>query len=355
MFLFYVAGFIVDNSGGKSRATLQKSLALKKHCERFYFSRIESRYLYILNLIFQEFKVSFYLVAKRPDVIITRGFNGYFYFFICKMLKITYVREVHSDNIEESFILNKPTYQKTLFRLFSKFMLRLEKNSDILIFNHPSLLEHYKDFYAFNGQCFYSYNGYGIVKDTFEVNKLKHKYNLKDGFFYLCFTGSASPWHGVDYLVDLQNYFDENKLNVKIICAGGEIDSTLLFNSSVINIFPLSSNGCLEVISLSDICLLPVKNNRVSPGSPLKLYDYILKKKFVVTQENVIGYSDEVKKYTKGIMVDFSDVKSSGESIYNVLLNKQYLNDVSDSISDFSWDSRMFFWVKKIKQLRSIK
>ena len=64
------------------------------------------------------------------------------------------------------------------------------------------------------------------------------------------------------------------------------------------------------MIIAADACLLPVKNNRISPGSPLKLYDYISNNKPVIA-EDIIGYSDEVLKYNFGLSVNFEKTKET--------------------------------------------
>src|SRR5690606_39279334 len=62
-------------------------------------------------------------------------------------------------------------------------------------------------------------------------------------------------------------------------------------------LFPYTSlfRSCCDLIKASDLCLLPVKNNRASPGSPLKLYDYISNGRFVLDRKSTRLNSSHVK------------------------------------------------------------
>ena len=72
-------------------------------------------------------------------------------------------------------------------------------------------------------------------------------------------------------------------------------------------------------VNAADVCLLPVKKIRVSPGSPRKLFDYIAAGKPVVAQEATTGYSDLVLSYQLGYTADFSDSQSAAEKIMAII------------------------------------
>jgi glycosyltransferase involved in cell wall biosynthesis len=72
-------------------------------------------------------------------------------------------------------------------------------------------------------------------------------------------------------------------------------------------------------INAADVCLLPVKKIRVSPGSPSKLFDYIAAGRPVVTQEATTGYSDIVLSYELGYAIDFCDSASAAEKIVAIV------------------------------------
>src|SRR5690606_4830920 len=98
------------------------------------------------------------------------------------------------------------------------------------------------------------------------------------------FVGAASKWHGVEYLVELQREFDQRGENIKVVVGGGDI-AEFDKEGRCINFTPLGDQGCAELIRAADFCLLPVKQNRLSPGSPLKLYDYIANERLVFAQK----------------------------------------------------------------------
>jgi hypothetical protein len=147
-------------------------------------------------------------------------------------------------------------------------------------------------------------------------------------------------WHGVDYLVKLQKEIDELGCKIKIICAGGQVDDEIDPSNYLINISPLDDTGCDEIIDIAKACLLPVRNNRVSPGSPLKLYDYIKNHKFIIAQAEMLGYSDEVEKYGKGICVDFENSTETAAILAKLNCHIPILT----APEEFSWNARMNKW-----------
>ena len=86
--------------------------------------------------------------------------------------------------------------------------------------------------------------------------------------------------------------------------------------------------------------MLPVKGNRVSPGSPLKLYDYMKHSKFIIVQQGMLGYCDEVERYGKGVCVDFKDPSEVAAILGNVDFNMSILTEPRE----FSWNARMKTW-----------
>ena len=161
------------------------------------------------------------------------------------------------------------------------------------------------------------------------------------------FTGAANYWHGVDYLVVLQGELNKIDSGIQIVCGGGKVSVADDPDTVLMNITPLDDKDCADLVQASDACILPVRQSRVSPGSPLKLYDYILHKKYVITQENLNGYSDEVKKYGHGTHVDFNENRAAALKIKRKLNCLKNDSDQVD-IDSFSWDSRMVEWVRCI-------
>ena len=128
---------------------------------------------------------------------------------------------------------------------------------------------------------------------------------------------------------------------MKIICGGGSIDKNIDPNKLLISLSPLDAKGCSDLISASDFTILPVNNIRVSPGSPLKMYDYFLAQKVVICPSKIDGYFDECSIYGKYIEIDFSQPRLAAEKIIAGLNNKSILFNNET----FSWDSRMNCWV----------
>lgn len=351
MNILYLVNFNLNEKGGLGLITKHKVDGLRELVDNIdtLHSPFSNSYLKVLYGFILDLKGLFYVLYKKPDFVISRGPLGLFTIFFAKRLGIKTVREVHSYALEEIKLLR----YKGLNLLFLKFMAHyshyLDLRVDLRIFNHPDLLKYYRSKgYAVESD-FFTYNGYSIDNlSALSKKDALNKFGLSTETKYLVFVGSATKWHGVEYLVDLQREFLKNSDPIQIVCGGASI-ADFDCNGVCLNISPLDSVSCGHLIKAGDLCLLPVKNNRISPGSPLKLYDYIINSGVVVAQENMLGYSDEVKKYGIGFCVDFSNAKSTRESIVN------YLFSCSDIIEyplpPVSWQDRMKEWVHGMNKI----
>ena len=93
------------------------------------------------------------------------------------------------------------------------------------------------------------------------------------------------------------------------------------------------------------------KTIKISPGSALKLYDYFLHKRFVITQDKLNGYSDEVLKYGYGTLVDFKSSKLSALKIINKIKKLEKKKILNSHIKEFSWNKRMTSWINCLKNI----
>lgn len=130
-------------------------------------------------------------------------------------------------------------------------------------------------------------------------------------------------------------------INIQIVCGGGKVSQNFDPDSILINITPLDDKGCSDLVKASDACILPARQSRVSPGSPLKLYDYILHEKFIISQSNILGYSDEVESYSFGMTVDLEKPKITALELSEISIVEKKLE-----IDNFSWNTRMKYWIE---------
>jgi glycosyltransferase involved in cell wall biosynthesis len=217
----------------------------------------------------------------------------------------------------------------------------IDKSADFRVYNHPNLMHYYKSYGIRNNEDLVLFNGGSLPKNKNITYDMRSHFNLDINKTIIVFTGSASSWHNIDDLISLQKEFDINNDDIQIIIGGGKI----AHRSDIINISPLDEKGCENLILCADACILPVNDNRVSPGSPLKLYQYLLAGKPVITQENTIGYSDEVIKYNAGLITNFKKPKETRYKIVNFIKNdmrkiNSYLMQNRYKMC-ITWDDRM--------------
>ncbi len=346
MKVLYACSFSLNEGAGKSRATFQKLDALSHLVNELYICSFpyKANWIKAFALPFFELYVCSLLLLKRPDVYISRGFVGWLSLRFARVINITTVREVHADLAGEIDLLKLSRQAKYVLRIYSHLSISSDKYADIRIFNNPDLMAWFHRVYGERKSDGYVYNGYcedGGAELTKE--QARRLFGFAETARILVFVGSASEWHGVDFLVKLQEEFIKFGDGISIVCGGGAVASSLDPNKILLNLSPLDELGCASLIKASDLCLLPVKNNRVSPGSPLKLYDYILNGAWVAAQSNTNGYSDEVTNLGVGFSVDFRSPSLAREAIKEFFDSKTHL--VKPRKVNASWRVRMQQWL----------
>lgn len=126
-------------------------------------------------------------------------------------------------------------------------------------------------------------------------------------------------------------------------------------NKNVKFVEPVPSILARKYINASDFCLLPAKQVRLSPGSPIKLYDYISCGKPIIAQSNLLGYSDEVENYDLGYLVDFTKPEEAAFELERILkLKKDFsIHNRKMAVEKLSWENRIQDWVKFAKEIES--
>ncbi|WP_211218133.1 glycosyltransferase [Marinobacter daepoensis] len=345
--MVYLCNFDLSGSTGKNRATRQKLSALRGKVSRLYVVSDGSKFLLsrIFSFIYLDVKVAFILISCKPDIFISRGYSGFFSILISRVLKITSAREIHANAIEESSLLPYKGIRLLAIKGLSRWMHALDRLVDFRIFNHPDLLAYFRGRGWARDSDFYVYNGFSPdSRSTISKSDARKKYGISNDAKVVVFVGTASKWHGVDYLVNLKKCFNKNHDDIEVVFGGGDV-SKFDREHICLNISPLDDVGCSELIKASDFCLLPVKNNRVSPGSPLKLYDYIANERFVLAQSNTNGYSDEVERFGVGVSVDFTSTEDARLAILRAF---EDFKDRQYPECAVSWDDRIDVWLQKL-------
>ncbi|WP_156181323.1 glycosyltransferase [Halomonas sp. PR-M31] len=354
MNILYCCPFDTSIPTGKNRATRHKIEALKEIGDNVTIvvpGTIGKRFSRLFTGIMCELRcfLTILIKNKKIDYYISRGDVGLFSVPLAKLLGILTMREIHCGPFEELTLLEKPKLVKMYLKLIFYYSFIVNKMSDVRIYNNPMLKEHFVKEGWGNENDIVSYNG-GSPDAVVSISKKLaiKKYLLDANVKYLVFVGSTSKWRGVDLLIDLQREFNKNNDNIKIICAGGKVTREMDPDALVINFAPLDDIGCAELIKCADACLLPVADNRVSPGSPLKLYDYMINGRPIVGQQKMPGYSDEIKRYGVGITVDFYNPLEARKLIVDFIEGSEALEicskNAEKSFDNYNWVSRVKDW-----------
>lgn len=353
MNILYCCPFNIDLPTGKNRATRHKIVALNDIADELFVIVPKGgakRFRGLAGLACELKCVAVILRhGKHIDCFVSRGDVGLLSVPLAMLRSIRVFREVHADPFGELALLNKPKLMKGLLKLSFHVSLWVNRMADVRIFNNPMLKDYFIKRGWGNDSDVVSYNG-GSADAIAAIDQqaAAEKYALKDQCRYLAFVGSASKWHGVNLLVDLQAAFNRHDDGIQILCAGGRVTRDIDPDGLLVNITPLDDVGCAEIIQCASACLLPVESNRVSPGSPLKLYDYMVNGKPVIAQRDLPGYSDEVERYQSGVTVDFHAPEEARETIVAFLAQESivamYSNNAKQALPDYCWAARVKSW-----------
>jgi len=349
--IIYSCDFDLRRTEGKERATKDKLSALsgKVREVKVFSSPFENQILKLISVLLVDIVSAINVLIKRPDFFISRGYVGWLPQKVARFLGVTTVRELHADALGESDLLPYQGVKLQLIKALALLSHRIDAGANVRIFNHPDLLSWYRENGNFGESDFHVYNGYSPESvSNLTKSEARQLFGIGANEKIAVFVGAVSKWHGVDFLVALQAELMALGSDIRIVIGGGDA-SAFDPENLCISYTPMDSAGCFNLIKASDLCLLPVKNNRASPGSPLKLYDYLSNERFVLAQADTNGYSDEVVKYGVGWTVDFSDAKATAEKVVTI-----FESALPDRFPDcpVTWSHRIDEWLRGLARVR---
>ena len=264
-----------------------------------------------------------HLMKRRPDCLITRPDALFVGHFLAKLVKVRLILNIHSYPKEEY----EHVYNTMIGRVYAGIVHAIFAASircaDGIIFNHPQLQQYVTREHAYQNPAEFIYNGADTA--TFypmDAGDAKRLLSMPMDKTILLFLGTITKWHGVEYLLDIASVLQEKSPDFLLYIVGGHPATEQYLRDlaesappNVIFTGQVDSAAANLYVNAADICLLPVNNIRVSPGSPIKLFNYIAAGKPVVTQEATTGYSDIVLSYELGYVLDFRDSRSAADRI----------------------------------------
>lgn len=343
----------LGEKGGKTRVFSIKSTKARSVTRLSSMLWLELKYL--LNGIFKNYK---------PDVIFTRSTLAFGTWVYGKLYSVPVIREVHSDFWDEIKILYKGRRAYLyMFYLIHKYNLFFLKRSNGIIFNNIRLQQHFVDNYNIPAEKTTTIPNGCDTKRFYPtgIKTARKKLSLDYNTTYLLFIGSVSRWHGVEYLLKAQQLINQERKDVILLIVGGhdlseaEELKTKYENDHTAFIGKVSYEKALLYINAADVCLIPVNDIRVSPGSPIKLYDAISCGKPVITQINTPGYSDITKQYELGTNCDFTNSKEASKTIIRFIDNANYdfyaTHNRKVAVKQLEWGVVIDRWISFAKEI----
>jgi glycosyltransferase involved in cell wall biosynthesis len=361
----YIVSIDVNGLSGKEKASREKAKFLKKLSTNFRLFSIkrETKLLKkIFSIIILEFKyvINSFFCKQRPDIIFCRSYLGIGPLFISNIYGIKLIHEVHADLLDEAKILYKnQKFKIKLFEYLNRISVIIYNRSWGLIFNNKLLEKHYKSYYDLNKTNTISINN-GCDVDTFypkDVNETKQRLGLDLENDYLIFIGRISKWHGLEYALDMFKYLSKKRPQTNLLVVGNShnkfyldiLKKEYIECKQIIFVGGVNQDKAINYINSSLAVLVPVDDIRVSPGSPLKLFDSIACGKPIITQQNTIGYSDIIDTYHLGLSTNYLKPRIASDKI-NEFLDTLGKNDYKShnrliAKTHFNWETIIQKWL----------
>ena len=367
----YVVSINLNGQSGKSKATAEKARSLRAKVSNLRVYSIDDvsnrsipkKALSMLSLELRYFASLF--ANPKPDVIISRSAIAFGVFLAGKVFRIPVIREVHADFRDEAHILfaDRPLMLR-LAKIYQRFILYMYRVSDGLIFNHPDLRDYYVEKFAIGAKnSIYSYNGCNTEDfSPVPADRMREELQLPQDKLLLVFVGSVSKWHGVEFMLDSFRHLDRDDVEL-IVVGGGDLQYVDTLKKNYVGDKRIRFVGRVDTataqkyINAASLCLLPVNNIRISPGSPIKLYDYIACGKPVAAQDGVRGYSDVVQRFNLGIVCDFRKAREASVVIDEFLTDFSpeffLTNNRGAAEQKLGWSNVIDAWLEFVQDIQA--
>jgi GT2 family glycosyltransferase/glycosyltransferase involved in cell wall biosynthesis len=356
--VIYCVDFEPSLSAGKNRATQHKVDAMRRIGVEvdLHFPRPMRSLPRIVRSVLSEVRAmrSVWSSPSETTALVGRGFSGILAQGIARARGVATVREIHGLPVEEVRLLGRSWRWRLahwpLFRLTSM----LDARADVRIYNNGLLLRSVESGNLVGMAVVVPNGSPSSAHANCDMSAARMQLGISQDRLVLAFVGSASPWHGVDSLGTLQSEFDKQGLPVCIVSGGGPVGG---LGPNGRSISPLDEHGCNLLIRAANACLLPSGRERTSPGSPLKLYDYLANGRAVIAQEGLEGYGDQVVPFGVGLDVDFRDPHSAARRIYDFVSALDLAATEERCLrlakNEYSWESRVRQWCLAIVASRT--
>lgn len=357
----YIAPIPRDGISGRSKASSEKAAALERVApgSRTYllgaaYQGRTLRQLAGILVLEVRYLAGAPLRRPRPKAIITRSPLPLGALLAGWLLRVPVIKEIHTDIRDEAPLAFARRKMKQLgFRALHYADIWSSRRADAIIFNNTALERHFRENYLRQDAITTTIpNGTDITMfRVLDRQACRKDLGLEPDRRYLVWVGAINPWHGVEYVVRLTDTLPQE---YQVIIAGKANsgyanrlisrcdDKRIIFTGA------LEPSVAAKYMNAADACLLPVNQVRVSPGSPLKLYDYAACGVPIVTQRDTQGYSDVVLDSGIGIAVDFGDPAKASRDIQAYLLRSEKSRDKIRqlAVERFSWERRMDAWLE---------
>jgi glycosyltransferase involved in cell wall biosynthesis len=362
----YLAPIPRDGISGRSKASSEKAAAMERVApgSRTYLLRRECQGRPLRQLagmvgLEARYLADALLTTSRPDAIITRSPIALGALLAARILGVPLIKEIHTDIADETPVAFAGRRIRQIgFGVLHRADIWFARRADGIIFNNTALETHFREKYLDYGAVTTTIPN-GTDTATFrrlDLQACRRELGLEPDRRYLVWVGAINRWHGVEQVVRLAEMLPPDYEVLVVGKATSEYARQLISGSQggqARFVGAVTPRVAAHYINAADACLLPVAKVRVSPGSPLKLYDYAACGTPIIAQRETEGYSDVVLAHGIGIVVDFADPAGATRDIRAYVPHAGQVRDQIRRVAEerFSWERRMAAWLEFVARV----
>lgn len=308
------------------------------------------------NLDFRIFLVSLIQILKwkiKPDVIYMRHgiLNGGYY--LAKLLRIPFVKEVNGIGIDEIQIWRDRN--NTLLWIFDKIeRFNLPKADKIVVVTAKLKRVLQEDYKIPEDKIVVIQNGANTeLFKPMDAIKARKELTLNQNNHHICFVGSLSPHQGLEYLIKCAPVVLKKCPTARFMIVGyGKMEQglkSLAEQTGVSDKFIFIGAVPYEKVSLyinaCDVCVAPfvkARNDKIGL-SPLKMYEYMACGK-PIAASNISGVGDVLEQNNTGISVEPENPEELAKAIIKLLEAEKLREEMGRNgrayvVKNHSWKS----------------
>lgn len=195
------------------------------------------------------------------------------------------------------------------------------------------------------------YNGVELPSKSYDIDKLKEKYNISNKDIIITLVGRLDPVKGQEHLLKISEILKEKREGFKVLLAGDGVNRKKLEDYAREKDLPVEFLGHInaidEVYSISDI-IVNTSNSEALSFAALEGFSH----KKPVVAFNIDGINEVINHGVDGYLVEFMDYEDFSEKLLELMENKELRTTLGEN--GYEKVKKKFTVKEMVKQIEKI-